>query len=281
MSWVWGPGTGGVLGIRIGEFGMMEVVKRDEGIWVQKRDLEILRFCLEMKFADVESLNQVFFDAKSQDMFAARKRIQKLESVGFLKSVSLLSGTAKKFYLTTPKGHRELTKGNFESLQKLSSPRDQVSLGLSLPNPVSKLSVVTFEHDLGVLKSRLELEKQGRASNWRSEKLLKSQAEAVTGRLQRDFMPDGIFTSKHGKVCAFEYENKPKSETQLREKIFRLKALMEQTDPVFEACLFIASTESLKNKIKTLTDLVPNKFVVQSKSELFGKHKGDLDVTRN
>lgn len=44
---------------------MLEVGKRDEGIWVQKRDLEVLRFCLEMKFADVESLNQVFFNANS------------------------------------------------------------------------------------------------------------------------------------------------------------------------------------------------------------------------
>jgi DNA-binding PadR family transcriptional regulator len=214
---------------------MLEVGKRDEGIWVQKRDLEVLRFCLEMKFADVESLNQVFFDAKSQDMFGARKRIQKLEAVGFLRSVSLLSGTAKKFYLTTLKGHRELLK---------------VATSVVIPNPVSKLSVVTFEHDLGVLKSRLELQRQGRASNWRSERLLKSQVEAATGRLKRDFMPDGIFTSKHGKVCAFEYENKPKSEKQLREKVFRLNALMTEKDPVFEACLFIASTENLKNKIK-------------------------------
>lgn len=244
---------------------MLEVGKRDEGIWVQKRDLEVLRFCLEMKFADVESLNQVFFDAESQDMFGARKRIQKLEAVGFLRSVSLLSGTAKKFYLTTPKGHRELLK---------------VATSGVIPSPVSKLSVVTFEHDLGVLKSRLELQRQGRASNWRSERLLKSQVEAATGRLKRDFMPDAIFTSKHGKVCAFEYENKPKSENQLREKVFRLNALMAEKDPVFEACLFIASTENLKNKIKKMTDLIPNKFVVQSKDELFGKGKGDLDVTK-
>lgn len=264
-SWVWGPGIDGGLEIRIGEFEMIEVVKRDEGIWVQKRDLEILRFCLEMKFADVESLNQVFFDAESQDMFGARKRLQKLEAVGLLRSVSLLSGTAKKFYLTTPKGHRELLK---------------VATSVVIPNPVSKLSVVTFEHDLGVLKSRLELQRQGRASNWRSERLLKSQVEAATGRLKRDFMPDAIFTSKHGKVCAFEYENKPKSEKQLREKVFRLNALMTEKDPVFEACLFIASTENLKSKIKKMTDLIPNKFVVQSRDELFGKGKGDLDVTK-
>ena len=55
---------------------------------------------------------------------------------------------------------------------------------------------------------------------------------------------------------------------------------MTEKDPVFEACLFIASTENLKSKIKKMTDLIPNKFVVQSRDELFGKGKGDLDVTR-
>jgi DNA-binding PadR family transcriptional regulator len=231
----------------------LELEKGNDGIWVQKRDLEILKMCLEMKFADVESLNQKYFDANSREMFAARKRIQKLETSGLLRSVSLLSGTAKKFYVTTPKGHRELTRQAFL---------------IGGPKPISKLSVVTFEHDLGVLKTRMLLEKQGRVTNWRSERLLKSQAEAATGRLQRDFMPDAIFTSKQGKVCAFEFENKPKTEAQLREKIFRLKALMDQADPVFEACLFIASTENLKTKIQHITQVFPNKFVVQSVMEL-------------
>jgi hypothetical protein len=245
---------------------MLEVVSGDFGIQIQKRDLEILRFCLEMKFADIESLNEVYFDAQSHDMFAARKRIQKLESVGLLRSVSLLSGTAKKFYLTTPKGYRELVKG--------------VTSHEVIPNPISKLSVVTFEHDLGVLKCRLALEKQKRASFWRSERLLKSQAEAFTGRLQRDFMPDALFTSKQGKVCAFEFENKPKTESKLREKIFRLQALMTGPSPVFEACLFVASSENLKKKIKSITDSVPNKFVVQSFGELQVKREGEENVSQ-
>ncbi len=224
-----------------------------ERVSLQCRDLEILRFCLEMKFSDIESLNLMFFDPKSQDMFGARKRIQKIEAGGFLKSISMLSGTTKKFYLTTPKGYREVIKEtSFETV----------------PGVVTKLSIVTFEHDYGVLKTRMVLEKQGRASGWRSERLLKTIAQVATKSLQRDFMPDGIFTSKQGRVCAFEYENKPKSETQLREKIFRLKALMEQEKPVFEACLFIASTDNLKNRIKRLTDFAPSKFIVQSVNDL-------------
>jgi len=226
---------------------------KKEDIWIQKRDLEILKFCLEMKFADIEILNQKFFNLADPKMFACRKRVQKLESLGYLRSALMLAGTTKKFYLTTTKGHRELLKASYSH---------------DGPRPVSKLSVVTFEHDLGVLKARILLEKQNRAFNWRSERLLKAHAKAGTGRLQRDFMPDGIFTSKQGKICAFEFENKPKTEKQLREKIFRLKALMDHNDPVFEACLFITSTDALKKKIKTITDLFLNKFVVQSMGDL-------------
>lgn len=232
---------------------MILAKEKIENISLQNRDLEVLKFCLEMKFSDIESLNFRFFDPKSLDMFAARKRIQKLEASGFLKSVSMLSGTTRKFYLTTAKGYREVLK---------VIPEDR------LPAVVTKLSVVTFEHDLGVLKLRRLLEEQKRATAWRSERLLKTTAQVSTGRLQRDFMPDGIFTSKQGKVCAFEFENKSKSEDQLREKIFRLKALMEQKDPVFEACLFVASTDNLKRKIQSITDLIPNRFIVKSVKEI-------------
>jgi hypothetical protein len=231
----------------------MLAVEKEKGLWLQSRDFEILRFCLEMKFADIESLNQNFFDPLSQEMFAARKRVQKLESGNFLKSISMLSGSAKKFYLTTPKGYRELSK---------------LATSKVVPKPVTKLSVVTFEHDLGVLRSRMKFEKQGRASEWRSERLLKASTQAATQRLSRNFMPDAIFTSKQGRTCALEYENRPKSENDLREKIFRLKALMEEKDPVFEACLFIASTDHLKKRIRILTDLIPNRFIVESLNDL-------------
>lgn len=232
---------------------MMLGKEKIENIDLQNRDLEILRFCLEMKFSDIEGLNFRFFDPKSLDMFAARKRIQKLEASGFLKSVSMLSGTSKKFYLTTPKGYREVLKVIPEEV---------------LPAVVTKLSVVTFEHDLGVLKIRRLLEEQNRATDWRSERLLKTQVQAVTQSLKRDFMPDALFTSKQGKVVAFEFENKPKSEAQLREKIFRLKAIMERDDAPFAACLFVASTDNLKRKIQAFTDLIPNRFIVQSVKEI-------------
>ena len=243
-------------------------VGEKEKISLQVRDLEILRFCLEMKFADIESLNFWFFDFKNLGLFAARKRIQKLEAGGFLKSTSMLSGTTKKFYLTTPKGYREILKGSCPTLQELSSPSAERYLGFSLPKPVTKLSVATFEHDLGVLKIRRLLEEQKRATQWRSERLLKAQALMTTSNLKRDFMPDALFTSKQGKIVAFEFENKPKTEAQLREKIFRLNAITERKDAPFEACLFVASTDNLKKKILSITNLIPGRFVVQSVDEV-------------
>lgn len=242
--------------------------EKKEGISLQKRDLEIFKFCLEMKFSDIESINWKFFDSKSIDMHAARKRIQKLEACGYLESVFLQSGTTKKFYLTTPKGYREIEKIDHDYRTELPNAGEKVNHLFSWPKPVTKLSVVTFEHDLGVLKIRKLLEEQKRATNWRSERLLKTIAQLSTQSLKRDFMPDALFTSKQGKVVALEFENKPKSEMQLREKIFRLKALMERSDAPFEACFFVTSTDSLKKKIKLLTDLIPNRFIVQSVSEL-------------
>lgn len=232
---------------------MLESVKEKVGILIQSRDIEILKFCLEMKFSDTDAINEKYFDLKNLDMDAARKRLQKLEANQLLKSIQLLSGTTKKFYIVTPKGYREIQKNNFSGI---------------MPKPVTKLSVVTFEHDLGVLRSRMLLERQGRARTWRSERLLKSQAEMLTGTLSRDFMPDGMFISKQDKTCAFEFENKPKTEKQLTEKILKLNAVMSDSNPVFEACLFITSTDHLKNKIKKLTDNHPKKYVVQSMNDL-------------
>lgn len=224
-----------------------------EKVSLQGRDLEVLGFCLEMKFSDLENLNARFFDAKCEDMFAARKRIQKLETGGYLKSVMMLSGTTKKFYITTKKGCLAIHQSTSQRV---------------VPGVLTKLSVVTFEHDLGVLKIRRLLEEQKRANSWRSEKLLKAIAKDATGSLRRDFLPDALFTSKQGKVVALEFENKPKTEVQLREKIFRLKAIMESHDAPFVACLFIASTDNLKKKIQSITDIIPSRFIVQSMKDL-------------
>jgi len=237
--------------------------EKKSDVWLQDRDIEILRFCLEMKFADLESLNAKFFDAKSQGMFAARKRIQKLEESGFLNSKPLQPGSAKKFYIATNKGLQAVRRH---------------SQDLIVPKPVTSISAMTFEHDLGVLRTRLHLEQQLRATNWRGEQLLKAQIYAKTLSIARDVLPDAVFINKQGRVCAFEFENKPKSQDQLLAKISRLRAIMNQSAPVFEACLIVTSTEHLKNKVQSfLVHGDAYLFVVQAISEIqSGANKKEL-----
>lgn len=230
------------------------------GLVIQERDLSILRFCLEMRFACVETLDAIFFKTHDSTLFAARKRLARLESNGLLKGLTLAPGSLRKYYVVTAKGHRECIR--------------RLDASQAIPNPITKLSLVTFEHDLGVLNCRLELERQGRATSWRSERVLKFTANMITGELRREFMPDAIFTSKQGKICAFEFENRPKSESQLREKIGRLKAHMSSNERAFDACLIIASSLHLKKRIQTITDLYPAHFVVQSLSELLNSKEG-------
>lgn len=238
---------------------MLRIKKKEKGVLIQKRDIDILKFCLEMKFADIESLNQLFFDAEKKDMFGARKRVHKLELSGYLKSFALLQGTSKKFYLTTAKGCREVLK----------FATNKYTL-----NPVSKLSIVTFEHDYGVLRARLLLEKQNRAYEWEAERLLKNSSFFASGKIRREFMPDAIFKNKQGITCAFEYENKPKTTEQLNQKVLRLKSLMDEDSPVFSAGIFVTSTESLKNKVLKITSAFPNRFVVISFNELLEPKNG-------
>ena len=231
----------------------IKVSKKVKRIFIQKRDVEVFKLCLEMKFSDIESINEIVFRNRDLNMFVARKRVQKLEATGYLKSIILQPGSLKKYYVSTKLAYLEVIKIDQES---------------NTPRAIKKLSQVTFEHDLCVLKSRIWLENQGRAFSWISERLLKTQLASQTGTITRYFLPDGLFTSKNGKICAFEYENKPKSEQQLREKIIQLNSIMSKNDPIFELCLFIASTESLKTKIQKITQMYPSKFLVQSVSEI-------------
>ena len=87
----------------------MRVEKKERGLCLQKRDLEVLKFCLEMRFSDLESLYQRFFlitkeGEKSQSDWWARERIGLLRRHGFLIS-QRLTFTGLSYYLATEKAH--------------------------------------------------------------------------------------------------------------------------------------------------------------------------------
>lgn len=213
---------------------------------IQDRDVEILKFGIEMKFFDFDSISALFF--KSND--SARKRIRSLEKSNYIKSIRPFPGELKKVYIVTNKGSKDLyKKTNQKSYLIMSSP---------------KFSKSFFAHDFFVIKSRILLEKQKKSVQWRSERRLILDTFYQRLDISRDFLPDAIFQTQNNKLCAFEFENTQKSEKALMDKFLRIKTIIESENPPFEICVVVTSTDKLKMKIKSITEEISNRIFVFS-----------------
>jgi hypothetical protein len=233
-----------------------EVMKSSDGLCkLSARDIQILKFCLEMKFSDTESLNTKFFKSRSVALRLPKKRLLKLSNSGYLKPLQILPGSLKLTYMTTSKGAIAVSE----------------MLGVSPCKPAKKMGTTFIEHDLFVLKCRLLLEEQGRATNWVSENELKNTLFKLKGSVRRDFIPDGIFTSLQGLRCAFEFENSTKSKDQMLNKLINIHQVIKRGHGPFSACLFVTKNERLKAYIETLSEPFSKYIRVESFKELEAK----------
>ena len=148
---------------------------------LQERDYRILRWLLEMKFADIEQINRAFFVKESVNLSGARTRIKKLERAGYLLSSFGFDGSSKKYYLVNKLGALALKNYFFDDLIVKLTP---------------KISASIFAHDKLVTDSRLILESAGRARDWESEKVLKAQGYWSEMSFSRLYMPDAIYKNK-------------------------------------------------------------------------------------
>ena len=240
----------GLTAVRLNEI-VKEKKRVDHGrVRLQKRDYEIFKFLLDMKFSDIEGLHEKFFKDQSMSsphLGGARTRVLSLYKAGYLNHRFAPNGTSRKYYMATLKAYRALV-GHVDG-EIVSKPH--------------LVSDATFSHDELVLKSRLVLEGAGRASNWRSEKLLKAEMADRSIVIEREFMPDGVFTSKHGYPCAFELELSPKTKKRYRRKILRFIDVMEDPQGLFDYCLFVVKTPFTYNTLKELTTPYGNRFQVE------------------
>lgn len=227
--------------------------KRKEPIVLQDRDFEIFIWLLDQKFSDLETLKQKFFSRDSESLGGVRTRMQKLEAYGYLRSQMLDVGSTKKYYIATKKAHRFVQ-------EKFTFTK--------FPSAVKEISNVTFIHDKYVLLCRLHLERQGRATIWKSERRLKAILSSSGQNIEREFMPDGIFTNKNGELTAFELENTPKNFDKYKRKIERFVSIMTAVNPPFRLCLYVTTSEVTKNALKNLTSAHSKYFLVQTFAEL-------------
>lgn len=228
---------------------------------VTDRDLSILEFLLEMKFAGFEEIYEKFFPQAVNLFFGyshwSRDRMAKLRSHGLVRTFQFPE-SQRRYFLATDKGR---------SLLLRERPF------LSPPWALKKPQFIHFEHDLMVLKVRLLLEKRNRVSKWISERFLKIEfGDTRDISFEKHNIPDGIFQEPNGKKVALEVEMGQKSLKKYQEKIrFLTTLLRSQRFQHFEfnEVYFLCKSKAVANKLKQETKIYGDLFKIETLEEFF------------
>ena len=219
------------------------------GFRLTSRELDLLEFVLDQKFAGIDALYQRFFtsDSSKSTRYAA-ERIQLLRRHGFLRAENVYT-QPKLFYVASP-----LAK---DVLQSLRPGRRQL-------DPIESIDARTFEHDSRVTLCRAHREGADIAREWVSERRLKAEWAGALGKLAREYCPDGVYTNRRGEKVAFELELSPKTRERHAKKISRFLDVMRDSGGAFQRTLFVACDPGVKATLEGLTKPYPEQFKVLS-----------------
>lgn len=171
------------------------------------RDFEIIQFLCQMRYSGIEEIHEKFFlktqsGTESRSLRWARERVQLLCRYRLIQTDSL-PGSIRKYFLAT-------RRGAILAEQFLYLDRPLI--------PTRRIDIRTFEHELAVLRIRLELESQGSVNRWISEPELRSSMSEF-GTFRSEFCPDAIYKTPTGSSIAVEVEISPKSRRRYQDKI--------------------------------------------------------------
>ncbi len=246
-----------------GDFARPKKRTVNQQVVLSERDLEVIQFILEMKFASFDNLHLRFFanaiSARNEGGFHyAKKRLLRLERAKFIKATYSFSHSAK-YYIATYKSYYALK---------------QIKPDWSAVKPRKGFDQRTFEHDLDVCSARLLIEEKGLGSSWCSEKKLKSSPEFTSG-LSSLYIPDAIYVDHGQRKVAFEIEIATKAKSRYVDKIKRYVNLMRLVDPtkrIFERCHYVCQKDSVAIFLRSQTKIYGELFVVQTYQEFFSQH---------
>ena len=222
----------------------------DRGVTLTPRDFEIFEFILEMKFASREEVYRKFFRTTRNECEArsdawAKKRLMQLERGGFLRSTYAFSESTRYFV------------GTLKAYYALSS----IVTNRPMAKPTGGFDQRTFIHDKTILQIRLELEESGVATEWTSDRVLRSGHQNNFG-LTAAYVPDAIYKVSSGERVAFELEIAQKSRARYQDKIRRYVELMrtrkldtQMFRRVHFVCLRKAPFEALKSETRIYGEL--------------------------
>lgn len=243
----------------------VQEVKNIKQLKLTKRDVDICRFLLDMKFSSVEEIHQKFFKVtllgnESRGLRAAWRRLQTLEKLGFIKALHHFK-FLKRFYIPTLAAYK-LVSENFPSE--------------IIPYPTKSIDIRTFEHDLEVIRTRLHLENIKEANSWKSDRLLRSLPE-FSSLIEKKNVPDGVYIDPQSKRVCFEYERATKAKERYRTKIktYVNEIRRESSTRLFEKVFFLCENPHVAKILEEEAKIYGSLFKIQTIAE-FSKEKGGV-----
>ncbi len=205
-----------------------------------ERDLRVLEFILEMKFAGSAEVFERFFSRVHDGEVRAasgewtRKRLRQLTQGGFLRAGVGIHGGASVYFAT------------FKAYYALISVYPE----RVFPKPTGGLDLRTFVHDRELLFVRMEYERTMPGLSWVSDRRLKQGFASDIG-LAGVHVPDALIELPGVGTTALELEIAMKSRDRYRDKVARYVRLIRESrtkpnglrkviyrclrEPVFEA----------------------------------------------
>lgn len=224
----------------------------EEKIFLTTRDLEIISYVCDMKFAGLEDLHFKFFKTlkngnTSNSQWWARERLSALEKDGFVERQYAFDERVS-YYLGTLKGFKVLQQRVPETLPT---------------RPVDKINHNTFNHDKLVIEVRNKLEAMGEVKTWYSDRKLFINSELNTF-VDKWNQPDGIYVKSNGERVAVEIEISKKDTSHYREKIKTYVSICRNADnpQVFKKVLYVTGSEPTHKVILAETKIYSQYFTV-------------------
>ena len=217
------------------------------GLRLMPRDLDILTFLFEQKFASLPVLYYRFFDRREkiedelpENFWVTRQRLMILKGAGLITAQRVYTDS-KAVYLLTQYGYDILKNSRELSLAK---------------EPITAVDYRYYEHDRRVTLCRVALERHGKCLRWFSDRYLqhKKGYPLLSGKFFRfppGLIPDGVFISSKNEFVALELEHTHKRRERYREKRFAYQDLLgglhsfrrREEEPPLHRVLFVATTD--------------------------------------
>lgn len=223
------------------------------------RDLDIMEFILEMKFATIVDIHKKFFrftrtGQESTSLRWARERLAILVKEKMIEPLRDVS--YKTLYVLTQKGYLFLRNS-----------RDQKNYC----RPLLDIDSRTFDHDQRVIAARIAIENSSQSMQWISERQL-SEIEEVKKYLPTEFRPDAIYINSQGQKVAFELEITRKSKERYQQKIKRFINVMTKEgegERIFDKVHYVCEKQTILELLKSEVQLYLPLFRFTLEQELF------------